>query len=169
MNQEEHEKLLQHEAQRAHDYVRTMISDFNKAAVDGANIALKGLLVVNGGAVIALLGFLASLASSQGGLGLLVPAVAKPLVLFAWGAALSVLASAGAYLTNYMYCSSVADWTLSFSHPFIAETASSKRWSFWGKIVHVITFLVGLASVAMMGLGINAVGTALPIVFSAAP
>ncbi len=73
-----------------------------KSVIDAGKEALNAAILINGGAVIALLGFLSS-AATKGvpkalGLGL-----TDPLLYFGSGVLLSAIAFAGRYLTQYCY------------------------------------------------------------------
>jgi hypothetical protein len=52
-------------AERAHDRSDAMLAERQKAAIESANAAIRALLLVNGGAVVALLAFLGTLESSD--------------------------------------------------------------------------------------------------------
>ena len=53
-------------ALRAHDRNKEMSTDLRKAATDSANIAIRAMILVNGGAVVALLAFIGSLEAGKG-------------------------------------------------------------------------------------------------------
>jgi hypothetical protein len=65
----DHERWLlemrREDATRAHDAESTFFREVNKSAIDGANLTLRTALLINGGACIAVLGFLGALLSKQ--------------------------------------------------------------------------------------------------------
>lgn len=134
-----------------------------RASIESANLALKGMLLLNGGACIALLGFLASIFSSDAQkeeiLVLLSPFLVA-LNRFAWGAGLAVFASAIAYLTNSFYARGLMAVTKKWEWPYVEENKSSKRnWCLAVSLNWVAT-LSGLGSLAMFVRGCMAVGVA---------
>ncbi|QPB21160.1 hypothetical protein [Rhizobium sp. 007] len=76
------------------------------ASIEAAQEGLKALLILNGGACIALLGFVATTISQPEASATyrpLIRGMMKSLVSFSVGAGLSVLTSMFAYLTNQAY------------------------------------------------------------------
>ncbi|MGH0004089.1 hypothetical protein ACQU0X_28795 [Pseudovibrio ascidiaceicola] len=73
----------------------------NEKAIDTANLAIKSGLIINGGAAVAVLGFLSSILKEQKSFNQLMPSAADALMYFALGVALAVLALGLAYLTHY--------------------------------------------------------------------
>lgn len=161
------DKVRREDALRAHDSIMERVKDNNRAAIEGANIALKGLVGVNGGAVIALLGFIATLASSEEGRSLSVQALVQPLTYFAWGVVLAIGASIAAYLTNFSY-GSAGVRLLTWEHPYSQDTGGSKFWTAFGILSHIIGLGATVASAVAMMCGVYSVSLALPVVFSVA-
>lgn len=78
--------------------------NLSQMAVDMSAATIKGLLLINGAAAVAVLGFAGNLIES----GLVSPqAVAIPVIYFAWGVALAVLTFAAAYATQYCLAASI--------------------------------------------------------------
>ena len=73
-----------------------------RAVVSFATIAIRGLLIINGGAAIALLAFLGHIASSPTSAAL-VPVLSGALMYFGWGAFLAAFAAGGAYLAQVLF------------------------------------------------------------------
>jgi hypothetical protein len=74
-----------------------------KASIDAGKEGLKALLILNGGACIALLSFLASTVGKQDLRGIetsLISGATNALILFATGAGLAVLTCLLSYVTN---------------------------------------------------------------------
>lgn len=87
---------------------RTRADKLEQASVNAANEGLKALLLLNGGACIALISFLAaSISSGQTSTNpsVFVAGFSRSLVWFAMGAGLAVLTSFFNYLSNQSYSS----------------------------------------------------------------
>jgi hypothetical protein len=59
-------ELNREDAKRAHDSNRDFHTYVNKIAMENANLALRTLVIINGGAAIAVLGFLGAIATKTG-------------------------------------------------------------------------------------------------------
>ena len=117
------------------------------AAVDSAHLALKSLLLLNGGACVALLGFLATVidkAPLSDGSGHLIRASVDSLGFFAWGAGFAVLAAGAAYLTNSLYA---------------GDALIRTRPSLWraGQYVNWLSAILALVSFGMFSAGVSVV------------
>ncbi|MBX3493648.1 MAG: hypothetical protein KF899_11855 [Parvibaculum sp.] len=133
------------------------------ASVESGNLALRSLLLLNGGASIALLGFLASIFSSdtqQHANSEVLVAFLGALGKFAWGAALAVLAASLGYLTNSAYARSLMDRPKKWEWPYIEQTDSSKRTWSHGVWLNRLTIAACLGSLALFIWGCVEVGFA---------
>jgi hypothetical protein len=65
LSDKEFERMLAERHERAHDISEEFHTYTNKAAMDGANVTLRTLIVINGGAAIAILTFLGGVASKD--------------------------------------------------------------------------------------------------------
>jgi hypothetical protein len=88
-----HEAMRQY-AHRAHDRMLDFSHKANGAAIAGGNLALKMLVVINGGAAVSLLTFIGSLPAIQQN------ATAGALIWFALGVASGALGFTFAYFTT---------------------------------------------------------------------
>src|SRR3982074_2857664 len=82
--------LLREDAHRAHDQNTEFHTYVNKEAVGAANLTLRTLVLINGGAAIAVLTFLGGVASKDKIDFLKVGVVAGTIRWFAFGVALAV-------------------------------------------------------------------------------
>jgi hypothetical protein len=105
------------------------------ASIDAGAQAMKALLLLNGGACIAILGFLASTRTApfSQATARLTYAFVHSLVWFGGGAGLAVGASCLAYLCNSYYAGALLD------------EASAKGWSM-GRLTNWMAVLFGLFS-----------------------
>lgn len=132
----------------------------NEQAVANANATLRSLLLINGGAAVALLAFIGSLISANAvQLAPSIDLLTAPLMWFAWGVAASVLGMAFAYLTNY----SIAGHAFAL---YGQEAASARRWLRSALTFQVLAVLVAIASLACFVLGILAIRTAVNMLVS---
>jgi hypothetical protein len=121
------------------------------AAIDASTQGLKSLLILNGGACVALLGFIASLATSEHLRPEFEPVVsvtAKSLVYFAIGAGLTTVAWILAYLSNQRYANAALD-------------PRKVTWS-WGVNANRLGLLVAFLSLAAFTTGVIEIAMALP-------
>jgi hypothetical protein len=81
-------------AEQAHDRVFKSADMLNEASVNGGNLALRMVLLINGGAAVALLSFMNALPKDQK------QAIANALAWLAWGVATAALALGLAYFTK---------------------------------------------------------------------
>lgn len=114
---------------RAHDQENDFFNRVNEAAIANANLAIRALIIINGGAAIATLAFISRIVSTNDGkLVDKIPELTAPLTCFAWGVALATLATALAYFTNYSITSSSHNRKRIYDPPYVCATAASKRW-----------------------------------------
>jgi hypothetical protein len=87
------------------------LARLEQASIDSAHEGLKALLLLNGGACVAVLGFLATTLkdAKAGGFEGLVSGMMASLVWFSVGAGLAVLTALFSYLTNQAYVASMLD------------------------------------------------------------
>ncbi len=132
-------------AERAHDEMKEYGDGVNKAAVESGHKALQAIMVINGGAGIALLAFIGSIASKDGINA--VAGLASTLHWFAYGVGLTALAMGVAYLVNYCYANSASEMRRTWEHPYVSDTASSISWRWVGIFFHAVT--LGAALLAL--------------------
>ncbi|WP_113499209.1 hypothetical protein [Brucella sp. NBRC 12953] len=147
-------------AKRAFDRNDQLHDELLKAALDSARDALKAALLLNGGACIALLGFLASITSKEAtraSLMLLAPAKFG-LTWFAAGAFLAAFGSGLAYICNSLYSGAAAEKDKRFSHPYIFGNKGSDRLYWWARAINWATVVVifGSYSCFVLALGLIA-------------
>lgn len=135
------------ERQIKHDEFRST----NEKTMDAATIALKSALLINGGAAVAVLGFVASIYGSGVSSELLLAAVAIALMYFAWGVFSAVAAMCFAYLTNNALLGILSN-----------DIAGESRWpnSIIYKGFMGLSFVFTFASVVLFVLGAYEVKTA---------
>jgi hypothetical protein len=145
--------LVREDAHRAHDNSVAFHTYVNQATIESANIALKTLIVINGGAAIAVLTFLGGIASKDKIDFASVAAVAYTIRYFAFGVALTLAAMAFSYLTNYLMAGIEMSRLRTFTHPYVSEgpTTANKKW--WNRVFHILSFGSALASLILFLIG----------------
>ncbi|MGE4048090.1 MAG: hypothetical protein AB7F35_24750 [Acetobacteraceae bacterium] len=134
-------------AERAHDIEAGFASNANHAAVTAGNHAIRALLLINGGAAVAMLAFIGHLAGVKDGkFSGKLPELTAPLAWFAWGVALAAAAGALAYCTNYCIGASSAAKDRSYEYPYLRPTTVSKRWKKGALLFQAVALLVSVAA-----------------------
>jgi hypothetical protein len=101
---------------------------YNKATVETANLTLRTLVVVVGGAAIAVLAFLGGVAAKEKVDFAQVGLVAGTIKWFAFGVALAVFGIALSYLTNLATVEIASSQINSWDHPHVADGPKTKFW-----------------------------------------
>ena len=136
-------------------FAREAFHKSNEAATNGANLALRMSLLINGGAAVALLAFIKDLGEEQQ------RAVADTLIWFGFGVTAAVIALALAYFTNY----SVGQLAISRlpidQHPYFQDGPATARWRlrYWAFLWAAI--FVGFISIGLFVVGLWLVREAL--------
>ena len=111
-----------------------------RAMFDFANIALRGVVLANGAAAIAILAFIGHILSvhdpSVRATGL---ELSKPLMLFAIGVGLGVVAAAFSYLTQVLY----------------VEIETERRRFIWGNVARGLAVLTAVSGISIFFVGID--------------
>ena len=117
-------------AERQHDNETDFGNRASADAITSANHVIRALLLINGGAAIALLAFIGQLVSRETSQSVLkLSEVTAPLTWFAWGVSAAVCSVAFAYLTNFSTASSSVSKSRSYVHPYVEDNPTSKRWT----------------------------------------
>jgi hypothetical protein len=148
-------------AEIEHADIRAFVKYANEAAVGLSTTTLKGLLVINGGAAVALLGFAASASSQSGATQLSFLSLASSLRWFALGVASSVLASGIAYVVMYLQAALVQSYELYHEEPFVQSGKNSARLRITTNTAHILAVVVSISSLLCFLLGTHAVSTAI--------
>lgn len=136
------------EAQRYHDLEEGFGARANEAAITSSNHFFRALVLINGGAAIALLAFAGQLVSVEDGqylkkLGDLI----EPLIRFACGVGLATVGIGAAYVTNFCIASTSALKSRINEHPYVVDTVASKWWRWSSYFFHVCAFMASLAAI----------------------
>lgn len=138
-------------AERAHDANSENAAQTNAATVESGHHALRTIMLINGGAAIALLAFIGAIASKEGVSS--VADLAAAIQWFALGVAVTAAAMGFAYFVNYCYVASLYSVELDWEHPYVKDTPKSKRWERIGLTLHVITPVLAAVALVMFVCG----------------
>ena len=116
-------------AERMHDRDFTLLRQATDAAIGHANFALRTLILINGGAAVALLAFLASLLSAEEDYSSKLSEITAPLVSFSYGIAAATVSIGFAYFTTYCVATAFSKKELLWEHPWTKETPKSNAWT----------------------------------------
>jgi hypothetical protein len=142
-------------AERAHDRQDDFFYRMNETAINASHVALRTLLLMNGGAVIALLSFDGRLPSSQA------KAVAATLLWFALGVVMTAIAMALAYFAHLAMAGVLAYTAKSYQPPFLASTPTSSLWGRRKTVCHILAASSAFVSLILFVVGMLAVRAAL--------
>jgi hypothetical protein len=144
-------------AERAHDAVTDFASKTNTAAIEGAYLALRTAMLINGGAAISVLAFIGGLASRDKVSLQAITQTAGTLIWFASGVAVATLSMGLAYFTNLCIAQAASVRERTFQHPYLQETAKSRfyngaaevfRWlAVIGAVGSLVLFICGMLAV----------------------
>lgn len=153
------ELLNREHAQRTHDRLNEATARIDASAIAFGQIAVRTLVLVNGGAVVAMLAFLAGVVGSKHTSAF--DPVIGSLSFFAFGVFLGVLTAGLAYVVTYCQSASLGRMTHIWKHPYSEETRSSKNWTRVANFSHVLALLSAMGSIVFFYLGIQTLSTAM--------
>lgn len=147
-------------AERAHDQATKAFQQLNEATMRDAQAAIRIMLVVNGGAAIAVLAFVGSLLSK----GYSIPQVSGIISILRWfvfGVTATPFAALFAYLTNFCYAGSLASRTRTWDHPYFQTTTSSNWYLRGARAFHLLALLIGVSGIFLFIVGMLKISAAL--------
>ncbi len=151
------EEVERDHAIRAHDRNKEEQNAFLKATLDTSVLAIRTLILVNGGAVIALLAFIGAVESSEGAKEFNSTYLVWPLSFFASGVAAGAATSLLAYIVNLKDFRIARLTKHTWEHPYVvalkkAGGEHTARGWFYGfalffATVSLFTFIAGIVAV----------------------
>jgi hypothetical protein len=147
-------------AERAHDQANEALHRLNEAAVHDAQAVIRIVLVINGGAAIAVLAFVGSLVSK----GYSIPQVSGIISSASWfvfGTMATASTAVLAYLTNSCYAGSWVKRTQTWTHPYFQHTTPSKWWVRVAWAFHILALLTAFSGIVLFIVGMFAIFAAL--------
>jgi hypothetical protein len=145
---------LSDDAKKVHDRYHDAWIKANEAAVTTGTLALRTLVLINGGAAITVLTFIGNVIKvGQLKTGASLVGISNALVTFALGVALATLAIGIGYVVNYSNAGISSRTDKIAKQPFVAETEGS---AFWRKCHYVL--LPAAVILAILSLGCFMIG-----------
>src|SRR5215471_11785114 len=141
-------------AEQAHDRVFKTANMLNEASVNGGNLALRMVLLINGGAAVALLSFMNALPKEQK------QAIAGALAWLAWGVVAAALALGMAYFTNRCAAGAQLSRQTQYQAPYVVPGPRTAMWTRFYWAFHILAVLFGLTSLVLFVVGMLQVKSA---------
>ena len=149
----DHQKWLyemnRQDAQRAHDKADSFSDQVNAATIKAGELTIRMTLLINGGAIIALLALITHLPKEMQ------QEVAGTLIWFAFGVGAAVVASAFSYFTNYSMVGIEVSNSKYWEHPYVRPGPKTHIWKRWNIFFHTLAVMAGLASIGTFITGIS--------------
>ena len=159
MSDKEEYTLTEKEAIREHDRLDASQTELNAAAISGAALAIRSLILINGAGCVALLAFFSSLNSD--GFGSLLGRVPDALWSLGLGVAFAAFSGMAAYITNYSSVAAIANLLKTWKHPYSEDTKGSARWKLSAAVFLILGLASAVASLACFINGIAIMGDAM--------
>ncbi|MCA1777472.1 MAG: hypothetical protein LC676_18230 [Loktanella sp.] len=153
----EHDEEREH-AIRAHNQETEFFRHTNNAAIEAGHIAVKSLFLINGGAVVVMLAFIANIFND---IERNAETLTKPLIFFVAGVGFAVLASALTYFTNYCFASGSHGRIRKWNYPYVEDTKATRRWVRWGIGFQISAIILAVASFVVFATGVHQLNVAL--------
>jgi len=142
-------------AEREHDRLEESFRHMNETAISASHVALRTLLLINGGAAIALLSFDGRLPPPQA------RAAAATLIWFALGVVATAVAMALAYFTHLSMAGGIASIAKSYEHPFVSKGPKTSQWERRKLVCHILRAVFAAVSMSLFVMGMFAARAAL--------
>jgi hypothetical protein len=147
------DEIRREDALRVHDRSRNYSVATNDAVVKAGEVAIKTVMLINGGAAVSVLAFIGALVRQDGVTVKQVSGVSGSLLWFAGGVAVAVWALAHSYFTNFCYVRSETSKIFTFDHPYVIDGANTRRWLNWAYAFHVGAIVWGILSLIAFVVG----------------
>jgi len=145
--------ISRQDAMRAHDRSHGVSEALNEATIKAGEVAIKTVMLINGGAAVSVLAFIGGLVGQGRVTVKQMTDVSGSLLWFAAGVALAALALAFSYLTNFGHVNLGRSRIHIWQHPYVIDGPTTNRWWCWSVI-----FLIGAIAIAFLSLGAFVVG-----------
>jgi hypothetical protein len=132
---------------------RTWAEKANETAVKMGQEILRTLIVIHGGATIAMLSFIGSTVGSGKLSGAGAALLSEPLMKFGWGIVITIAAMVGAYCTDYLVTGHAFQMGNAETDPSDATSARVAIYATAKGVAHTLTVLLTLASLGAFACG----------------
>ncbi|WP_243612917.1 hypothetical protein [Shimia aestuarii] len=131
----------------------------NAAAVQYAEVTVKSLLLLNGGAAVSMLAFVGSISSgSSFSEGIDLGGVVSSLQWFAAGAGTAVLCAGFCYVVMFLQATLNFSYQRIWEHPFFAEGERTSKIVRLYKWFHILAVILSVGSLSMFAFGVCMIG-----------
>lgn len=141
-------------AKKYHEVMRQEAQFQNESAVSLASVTLKSLLLLNGGAAVAMLGFVASAYGGKTPAQMNEVAVVAALQWFATGAGTAVLAAGLSYIVLYLQVATTQSYIKIWDHPYSEPGKHTNVLRRVYAAAHVLTVLLSFFSLGAFARGV---------------
>jgi len=142
------------DALRVHDRSRRVSEATDEATIKAGEVAIRTVMLINGGAAVSVLAFIGALVRQDGGLTIKqVAGVSNSLLWFGGGVAAAAWALALSYFTNFCHVRLETSKIFTFDHPYIIDGANTRWWLHWGWAFHVGAIVWGVLSLVAFVVG----------------
>ena len=117
------------DAKRAHDDLKAIAKLKDEAAIKSGGDAVRMVILVNGGAVVAVLAFLGNISGKIPNTQ--IPSVAASLRWFAWGVAAGLASMFCGYLTNLAHTNLFTSYNHTYEHPYVSDGPNTNRYDWY--------------------------------------
>jgi hypothetical protein len=124
-----------------------------KATIAAGAVALRTYITINAGAAIALLAFVGNIAGKDGKVFPSVHPFISPMAIFGLGVLSGAIALGTTYIGQAIFTTATSKITMDFVHPYLHDTDESKQWNWWGRVIQILSILLGALSVALFIVG----------------
>jgi hypothetical protein len=139
-------------AQRAHESLTEFTRQNFEAAFRSGQIALRTVVLVNGGAAVAVLFFLATIAGKVSVAQLSV--VAHSLIWFAAGVTCALIALTSAYVTNLYDANVGTSVNQTWEYPYTQPGRYTHYFVQVSRFAHIVAVVAGSASILLFLIGV---------------
>jgi len=147
------DEIRREDALRAHDSSRRYSEATNEAVVKAGEVAIRTVMLINGGAAVAVLAFIGAVVREHGVTVKQVAGVSSSLLWFGGGVAAAAWALALSYFTNFCYVRSETSKIFTLDHPYIIDGANTRWWLRWAWGFHLGTIVWGVLSLVLFFVG----------------
>jgi hypothetical protein len=148
------EDINREAALRVHDRESDFWKTNNDAAIKSGEEAIKALILINGGSSVAMLAFIGTLASKDQHTSQQIATLARPLVWFASGVGLAVVAACFSYFTNISIARLSRSRLRTWEHPYLEDGNRSRRWGIIVEVLRMVAIAMAALSLATFFCGV---------------
>jgi hypothetical protein len=152
MDEKERFDLNREHALRAHERALDDINAASRSAIEASNVVLRALLLINGGAVVALLAFVGALETGDGAASNDATLLVTPILWFALAVGFAVTAAGLAYVVTFLDDRLFSDIELIWEHPYVRRPP--KKTLVWRNIAHALAVAFAMASLIGFFVGV---------------